>query len=204
MNALIEKAFAVRGQISSTNETAHPMPSHVRRALPQDAEAIAAVHVRTWQIAYRGQLPDHFLEKLTESTDRRIEFWRNEISAPPHGHEVWVAGHEMQVDGFAAIGPARDEDPKTTAELYAIYVEPKHWNQGLGRALFEHSTRRLAGQGYATAILWVLESNTRARRFYEIAGWAADSGSKIENRHDGIELREIRYRIDLRRENEES
>jgi len=48
------------------------------------------------------------------------------------------------------------------------------------------------------AILWVLESNRRARRFYEIAGWIPDGDAKTENRPDGIQLREVRYRIDLR------
>ena len=204
MNALTEKAFTARGQSPSTNSTADPMPSRVRRAQLQDAEAIAAVHVRTWQIAYRGQLPDHFLENLRQGLDRRTEFWRTEIDTPPVGHEVWVVGGESRVDGFASIGPARDEHPRKTGELYAIYVDPNYWDRGLGRALLEHSSSRLADEGYGAAILWVLESNARARRFYEMGGWVHDSGSKVESGPDGIELREIRYRIDFRRENEES
>jgi hypothetical protein len=42
----------------------------------------------------------------------------------------------------------------------------------------------------------VLETNARARRFYEIAGWMADGGTKVEHRGE-VELREIRYRRTL-------
>jgi hypothetical protein len=42
----------------------------------------------------------------------------------------------------------------------------------------------------------VLEINARARRFYEIAGWWADGTTKTEQR-SGVELREVRYRVDL-------
>lgn len=57
--------------------------------------------------------------------------------------------------------------------------------------------RGLADAGFAEAYLWVLGSNARARRFYEIGGWAADGGTKVERRGE-VELREVRYRRDLR------
>jgi GNAT superfamily N-acetyltransferase len=176
----------------------------VHRAVPEDAEAIAALHIRSWQIAYRGQLPDEYLDQLGEQLSQRREFWRTQISTPPTTkNEIWVVGPEARVDAFAAIGPAREADPNVTGELYAIYVDPNCWGQGLGRALFTHATGRFRSLGYATAILWVLTSNIRARRFYEIAGWSEDGGSKLESL-PGFELRELSYRILFRRPNEES
>jgi GNAT superfamily N-acetyltransferase len=88
-------------------------------------------------------------------------------------------------------------------ELYAIYLDPQCWGQGLGRKLLAHATRRLLSHGYSIAILWVLESNRRARRFYEIAGWTLDGATKLENIPDGIELREVSYQISFSREEEE-
>lgn len=171
--------------------------------MPEDAEPIAALHIRTWQIAYQGQLPDDYLDNLSQQLKRRIEFWRTEISTPRTSqNEIWVVDTETRVDGFAAIGPAREADPNLIGELYAIYVDPNRWGQGLGRALFTHATNRLASLEYSTAILWVLESNVRARRFYEIAGWSVDGGSKLESR-PGLDLREVSYRILFHRENEE-
>jgi GNAT superfamily N-acetyltransferase len=180
------------------------MEALVRRAVPEDAEAIAALHIRSWQVAYRGQLPDKYLDQLGEQLTQCSEFWRAHISTPPTSrNEVWAVGTETQMDAFAAIGPAREADPNVTGEFYAIYVDPSRWGQGLGRTLFTHATGRLRTLGYSTAILWVLASNIRARRFYEIAGWSADGGSKLESR-PGFELREVRYRILFRRQNEES
>jgi ribosomal protein S18 acetylase RimI-like enzyme len=180
------------------------MEALVRRAVPEDAEAIAALHIRSWQFAYRGQLPDQYLDQLGEQRGQRSELWRTHISTPPTSkNEVWVVGTETRVDAFAAIGPAREADPNVTGELYAIYVDPNCWGHGLGRTLFTHATGRLRALEYATAILWVLASNIRARRFYEIAGWSVDGGTKLENR-PGFELREVSYRILFRRPNEES
>ncbi|MFZ0773128.1 MAG: GNAT family N-acetyltransferase [Candidatus Sulfotelmatobacter sp.] len=178
------------------------MEALVRRAVPEDAEAIAALQIRSWQIEYRGQLPDKCLDQLGRQLSQRSEVWQAHISTPPTSkNEIWVVDTETRVDAFAAIGPAREADPNITGELDAIYVDPDRWRQGLGRALFTHATGRLKALGYSTAILWVLESNARARRFYEIAGWSADGGSKLESR-TGFELREVSYRILFHREKE--
>ncbi len=36
----------------------------IRRATPDDAKAIADVHGRSWQAAYRGLLPDEVIEQM--------------------------------------------------------------------------------------------------------------------------------------------
>jgi len=179
------------------------MNALVRRAAPEDAESIATVHIESWQTAYRGQLPDPYLDQLDLELVRRTEFWRMHIATPRPNTEIWVACGSAHAEGFAALGPARDADPNSTGEVYAIYVQPRQWNQGLGRALFTHATNRLASLGFSTAILWVLESNARARRFYEIAGWSLDGATKLETLPGGIELREVSYRIMFRHRNEE-
>ena len=47
-------------------------------------------------------------------------------------------------------------------------------------------------RGHLEAILWVLDDNPRARRFYELAGWAAD-GTAREIELFGFHLPEVRY-----------
>jgi len=177
----------------------------VRRAVPGDAEAIAAVKIRTWQSAYRGQIPNSYLRQLGGGFEQHAETWRARISSPPTDKtEVWVVETGNEVRGFAAIGPARDEDSHFSGEVYAIYISPDCWHQCLGRALFTRATQRLVAMGLSSAILWVLASNAQARRFYEIGGWTHDGGTKLDVRSEGIELQEVRYRIDLRRKHEES
>jgi len=184
------------------------MSAIVRPAVAADAKPIAALHIRSWQTAYRGQLPNHVLDALSGELESRTKFWHEHISAVPSArHEIWVAhveGHaEDQVHGFAALGPARNADA-ITGELYAIYVHPNHWRHGLGRALLAHAIGRLSALGYANAILWVLESNARARTFYELGGWMLDGGTKMETLPDHVDLREVRYWIPCGQENEES
>jgi GNAT superfamily N-acetyltransferase len=185
------------------------MDVRVRQAVPEDSESIAAIHIQAWQKAYRGQLSDHFLESLSQQLPQRIEFWRAHILAPlTPKHEIWVAEVKAKVEGFAALGPARDAPARDAAseigELYAIYIHPDCWRQGLGYALFTHATMRLAASGYSEAVLWVLESNAAARGFYERTGWTADGGAKYESIAHNVELREVRYRVVLFPNTEES
>ena len=174
----------------------------LRPAIAEDAKAIATVHIQSWQSAYRGQLPDRYLDNLGQELERRTEMWRSGITAPrTSGTEVWVADwgadSDRRIDGFVAFGPARDPDPNAGAEVYAIYVHPNVWGQGLGRTLLRRAMERLQSLGYSTSMLWVLESNARARRFYEAAGWSADGRTKLETLPDNIELRELMYRTRL-------
>jgi ribosomal protein S18 acetylase RimI-like enzyme len=182
------------------------MEARIRRAVPSDAAVIAAVHIRSWQSAYRGLLPDSYLDQLGLELERRTQFWSSVITSPTiPGNEIWVVDisvsevdseSQSEVKGFATIGPTRDSDLAGAGEVYAIYLDPQSWGQGLGRALFAHVSDRLAALEYSTAMLWVLESNARARRFYELAGWTADGATRVETR-PGFELHDVRYRKSL-------
>ena len=164
----------------------------VRRATPNDARAIAEVHVRTWQHAYAHVFPREFLDEL--SVDRRAEFWSESAAAAPE--DLLVAEADERIVGFAAVGRAEDESDDV-GQLYAIYVEPGYWGTGAGAALMDAAVTRLEAAGFAAAILWVLEDNPRARRFYERHGWTVD-GSRRERIGD-VEVDEVRYRLaDLR------
>ena len=43
----------------------------VRRAVPEDAAPTVAVHVRAWQVAYRGLMPDQVLDGLSVAQRER-------------------------------------------------------------------------------------------------------------------------------------
>jgi len=76
--------------------------------------------------------------------------------------------------------------------LFAIYVHPEHWGTGVGRTLIESGEDELRTLGHEEAILWVLDDNPRARRFYELAGWSVD-GAAREIRLFGFDISEVRY-----------
>ena len=72
---------------------------------------------------------------------------------------------------------------------------PASWGRGVATVLLRASERELRVLNFDQAVLWVLEENSRARRFYEREGWIVDAGVKIERR-PGFTLRQVRYRRD--------
>lgn len=170
---------------------------NIRIAVEADAAAVAALHVQAWQWAYRSQIPDAYLDALSDRLDQRTTWWREQLSRPPAEERIWVTSLGERIVGFASTGPSRDPDAAPgIAELGAIYLEPSIVGTGVGRTLMVHAVDDLRARGFQAATLWVLTTNQRARRFYEIAGWYADGAAKTEQR-PGFELDEIRYRIDL-------
>lgn len=170
---------------------------NIRKATRSDAAAIAGVHIRSWQAAYRGHFPDEFLDTLDSQLARRKESWTLTLKMPPSARSaVWVAEDDGSLCGFAHVAPTRTDEGAEVGEVSSIYLEPEQWGKGIGRELFQSALDDLRRMGFKQAILWVLESNERARHFYEAAGWAHDGGTKIQNVW-GIVCNEIRYVVDL-------
>ena len=158
----------------------------VRRATIDDAEAIARVQERGWQVAYRHVFPRAVLDR---GGFIEVERWRRRLSSPPPGWSTLVAGDP--VAGFASVGPGRND--ADVGELYALYVEPGRWSTGIGGALIRRAEEVLA-RDFDDAVLWVLEDNPRARRFYERAGWALDPEGTQDGTWFDVTVREVRYR----------
>jgi ribosomal protein S18 acetylase RimI-like enzyme len=169
----------------------------VRPARVDDVAQIAEVHVRSWQGAYRGLIPQDYLDGLDPAAgvERRTRILR-ELDWSCAGQ--LVVGDEAGILGFADLGPARDADDGSAdvGEIYAIYLHPDAWGRGHGRELMAASLGYLAQAGYRQATLWVLGTNARARRFYEAAGFSADGAIKDDDRGDFV-LTEVRYRRPL-------
>ena len=170
----------------------------VRAAVPADAPAMAALHVRAWRAAYAGIIPDGFLAGLR--VEEREAMWRRSLTAPelaPAERAIFVAEEGGTLLGFAAAGHARGDDEFGQGELYAINVDPEAWGGRASGALLEAATAWLDAR-FAVSILWVVDRNERARAFYAGAGWSPDGAKKTEE-YDGTSVRECRYRRAARR-----
>ncbi len=164
----------------------------VRQATAADADAIGRIQVESWRAAYSGLLPEETIAAFDVETRRQM--WREGLSRTPRpGSATFVALVEAEIVGFATVGASLSEDG--TGELWAIYVHPTTWSRGTGRALIEASEQSLRDSGFTQALLWVLEGNERAERFYRAAGWTRD-GEK-EDVFQGATVTELRYRKQL-------
>lgn len=165
----------------------------LRPAEPEDAMAVAKVHVRSWQAAYRKLLPDEYLDQLRPE-DRAQKY--NFGSLDPSHPRTMVAVEASTICGFVTTAPARDPEMSGHGELYALYVDPKHWGRGIGLALVFAGRRHLFELGFRNAILWVLTGNARADRFYRADGWMPDGICRTESIWN-IQVNEIRYQRSL-------
>lgn len=153
---------------------------------------IGLVHVRSWQPAYKGLLPQHYLARLDPV--QRGQVWARHLSEGHQvGEAVLVAEADDKVVGFVNVGPSRDEDATAQGEVWAIYLLADFWGRGAGRVLMGAGIESLRGSGFTEATLWVLDTNKRARRFYESVGWAPDGASKQDDNR-GFSITEVRYR----------
>lgn len=165
----------------------------LRPAEPIDAIAVACVHVRSWQVAYRTLLPDDYLDHLRpEDRAQRYDFAQRDPQKP---HTILAAEGES-IYGFATTAPSRDKDRADHGELCALYVDPERWGQGIGAALITAARTRLVEQGFQKALLWVLSGNVRAERFYRADQWIAD-GSRRTDAVWGVTVEEVRWLRDL-------
>ena len=168
----------------------------IRRATVADARTIAQIDVAGWQAAYRGILPDDFLDEMSISAreaalESRLQ--RDEGDRAP----AWIAERGGAAIGFVSSGPPRDEDvPLPAAEIYAIYVLPDARRSGAGRALLTAAVDDWRARGVTTLTLWVLEGNAPACAFYEATGWRPD-GARQQLEIARTSLTEIRYRLAL-------
>jgi len=167
----------------------------VREARLDDAVGIGIVHVKSWQAAYRGFVPDDFLDDLDPA--QRGAVWKRILSSQgPREHTV-VAEEQAELIGLASVCPSRDDDAwGRVGEVASIYLLPSAWGKGYGRQLMAAATTALIEDQFTEATLWVLEGNERARRFYQAGGWSADGTSKDDTVR-GFVLHEVRYRLAL-------
>jgi len=167
--------------------TTRPGGAVVRAAVPADAAAIARVQVASWRDAYRGIVPDAFLDGMRE------EEWaaRRLGNLEAGGTTTLVAEEEGRIVAFACGGAARRAPGGFDAEVYALYVLRDRRRRGLGRLLLLLLADALAARGAISLVLWVLRDNAPGRAFYEGLGGRVVAAKEIEI--GGASLPEVAY-----------
>jgi GNAT superfamily N-acetyltransferase len=137
----------------------------IRTASPAEAEVLLEIQRASAVAGFGHVFPP---EKYPFPNEAVLDRWQKAVDDPT-GVVVLA-----ELDG-AAVGLAA-----MRAEwLDALYVIPSCWGIGIGPRLHDHALTWIRDLGCRHCHLWVLEQNTRARRFYEKRGWRLNGDTRV-------------------------
>ena len=180
-----------------SNEAGASADVSVRRAQPADAAAMAAVQLETWRVGYADLLPRSVLDELSDADVEAS--WATAITAPPSPvHAVFVALHAGRLVGFAAVGPAGDEDSAPDdGEVIELLVSPGFQQAGHASRLLAAAVDHLEIAGMSRVVTWRLADDDAARQFFASAGWAADGAHRVLDAGEPLEQLRLHAGIGL-------
>ena len=132
----------------------------IRKATVRDISRIAEILVFVKRMNYRSI----FRNDAVSFGELQVIPVAGEYSDPEILKNIWVYESEGIVKGLARIADK---------ELIELYVDHFFQGQGIGAELIEFAKRE-----HDVRVLWVLEKNTAAIRFYEAHGFQV-TGKKI-------------------------
>lgn len=163
----------------------------IRLASVQDSAAIARVWIEASRRAHAGIMPAEYLGWVTE--EWLVRQWEKRFTPLDLDRNgIWVAVEDEEVVGFVRAHP---EDPpdEEVCELQLIYVAPRSWGTGVAQELMSRFIEFAGEQRCSAAIVWPMEQDGRARRFYEKCGFTADGTTDVMKLRGG-DVPIVRYR----------
>ena len=138
----------------------------VREAVEDDVAAIQHVARTTWHATYDDVIGSSAVDDLVD------EWYHGDtLTGAVESDEVlYLVASTEDVVGYASAGPSEEGDAGT-AQLYAIYVGPDYWGNGIGTGLLDDVIERLRADEFETLRMCVLAANDVGRSFYESYGF---------------------------------
>jgi ribosomal protein S18 acetylase RimI-like enzyme len=133
----------------------------IRQADTRDADAVAGVHLESWRTAYAGLIPHKAL--ATMIARRGVQWWSRVIS---RSGAVLVAEIGGKIVGYVTYGRNRARQLTQQGEIYELYLLPEYQGIGLGTKLFDAARKALRAHDLKGLVVWALEDNAIAARFY--------------------------------------
>ena len=167
------------------------MSVQIRTALTTDSIALAQIQVDSYQTAYRGILPDEILDSFSYSEQEQD--WQDWMQEKPSDQLLVAEAESREIVGYALSRMGRTKLEPYDGEVMALHVRTDFQHRGIGRALFMESARGLQALGSLSLLVWVLELNHPAIRFYQRMGGKATGRQVLELEKDGSPLFELAY-----------
>lgn len=153
-----------------------------------DLNKISHIYEESWKSAYKGMLPQDYLDHIPEG------HWVENLTAKERHSLVMI--EDDQMIGTSSYAPSRLSRLEGFGEIISIYMLPDYIGKGYGKQLLHETIKCLKEEGYHDLYLWVLEENTHARKFYEHAGFI-QSDDIIEDVIGGKVVHEVRYQYHI-------
>ena len=167
----------------------------IRLAAAEDAEAIGRVRVAAWQAAYRGHMPDDYLDSLDPRA--HLDELRAILASPQPPFVLRVAEIDDAVAAFSILGRPRYQADADTLELWALNVAPSHWRRGIAHALVGQLFDDTRSAGASMLELWCIAANRAACALYESCGFIRTGQNRTTAVLTGHPLHEVEYRAAL-------
>ena len=164
----------------------------IRRAEAADAGTVVRIHVESWNVAYRGIMPDDVIARTDHAY--RTRFWAERLA--DREWPIFLLEEDGAGVAFCHMTPTRDadDDPTRIGHITSLHVLPHLRGKAYGRRLIEHVLDEFRRRGFTAVTLWVLEENWAARRFYEKQGFVLDGGKQT---YPKTAVPDVRYRLKL-------
>lgn len=158
---------------------------HIRYLLPEDnLYEISHVYEQSWKYAYKNIIPQDYLDNISAGS------WTNNITKDGRNNLVLIENNSMI--GTSSFCKSRWEKYSNYGEVVSIYFLPEYIGKGYGKKLLDKVMEELNHLGFEYVLLWVLEDNMQARKFYEKYGFIFSKEYRNDN-IGGKELREVMY-----------
>ncbi|KAJ2964845.1 hypothetical protein NQZ79_g266 [Umbelopsis isabellina] len=149
------------------------MPIQLRVAKDKDYEMLVQMHVESWRVAYRGLVPDQYLDE--DVVEERQKHWKEKLpfNGPDRSTVIAYDDTTGQTAGFIL------SEYDQTKEKDMIYIDHLHvlpgWQgSGIGKKLLQNVYDWTRSKALNKVYLYVLEQNAKAIDFYESRGWIHD------------------------------
>lgn len=157
----------------------------IRGLLPSDDRlAVSRIYAESWRHAYKGIVPQSFLDGLSEDNcGKKLD---------REGIYHLVAAADGKLVGTSSYCKSRFPEYAEYGEIISIYFLPEYMGKGCGKKLLAAAVEKLSEMGFRDVFLWVLEENHNARAFYERCGFSP-SGDRMTSDIGGKNLAELQY-----------
>jgi len=149
-----------------------------------DRMKISKIYEESWKYAYKDIIPKEYLDCIEKGK------WATVLDLPEWNTVVCI--EDEKYIGTSSFSSSRFPEYPSYGEIISIYMCPEYMDKGYGTKLLKYVMEELSGQGYSKVLLWVLDDNYLAKKFYERNGFV-ETNNYLDDNIGGRELREVMF-----------